>query len=991
MTTMVRLAGVLAVLLSLICLQVCAQDQVVLWDFEEGIEGWWGNPWSGGKAEVSAAEGKFGRGLRGSWEDIPQQGNVVSPFLPDDAPWRDRQWWIISFWLKGDGSQANATLSVMCRGEGDKELGYSRAVPLDGTGWRRFSLDMRTFWNRERRPFTGKGLRRLIFASSGTHEMCIDQIALEAAARPVPLERLERVGEVDLQPELEDLGGRYLLRLDPSQFVVPPTFTARVTWPDGARSEQSQYTAAPATGEVRLPLSSPSATPGEVTVELELSDGDLSLCRERYRFVAVYPQPPLEPVLGLLPTPKNVSLHPEEAPLVLPGAVVLRIWGPDESVRGVQEHLATRLEDRCGVQVELGPPVEGSVFELAVSASGREAPRIARELPSPDLGPEAYALRVTTDGARIVATARQGLRYGALTLLQLAVEAAGRPEGIPALSILDWPSLPIRGLSIPLPTDRWGHPNDAPVDPDFWEDFLLRTCLEHKLNTVVILVRQGMKYARHPEIDGPAAWEQDTVRRVVQTLKAHDINPIPLLDSLGHANWLVIPVKQLREDGDTQTLCTRHPDSAKFLLDCYDEVIDVFSPTHFHMGLDEIRWQTLGKPEAERCPLCAGLDKREVFVQQVGMLHEYLTQKGIVPMMWGDMVLTSHNGGPPFHLDDTLKQLPRDIVMTNWSVTLDQLSNRLFASLGFPVIQSNSLGVSPAQAPWVQGNFFGCWAKHPWITEGAPGVDAAYSYLSLLTAAEYSWNLYPQLEPPGVPLSDAFFAPRLQALTRPGLRRPPGTQTPLAGPGLSEKGCDAGRPVFTPWQEPLRPTPDAPVTLDLGRRADAIYLLLAAEVPAEEKEAFRKRFQEKDTWNGVPVARVTLHFADGSEATREISYGVDVRDAVGTKLPYVYNAIGYWTAPDGRTWYALQWPNPHPAQPVAAITLHSTGTEAQPLIVAAAVDESTSHEPRVEGRGSRRRVTTTADVASPPGPLPLLRDTAAETGGGGERRTAAAW
>ena len=56
-----------------------SQERVVLWDFETGIEGWWGNPWSGGKATVEATEGKFGRGLKGIWEQIGRWSGKQSP------------------------------------------------------------------------------------------------------------------------------------------------------------------------------------------------------------------------------------------------------------------------------------------------------------------------------------------------------------------------------------------------------------------------------------------------------------------------------------------------------------------------------------------------------------------------------------------------------------------------------------------------------------------------------------------------------------------------------------------------------------------------------------------------------------------------------------------------------------------------------------------------------------------------------------------------
>lgn len=913
-----------------------AEQRVVLWDFEEGIDGWWSNPWSGGKAQVEQAEGKYGRGLRCSWEDVPRGGNNVSPYLPEDAPWREGRWSVISLWFKGDGSQGNATLAVHCAGPEGQELSYSKQVPLDSTDWRRASWDLRTFWNRERVPINPARIRRILFGCSGTHELTVDQIALEARQRPVPLEADRGDGLAGPAPELFAFEAPWLLRLDPTLLERPGRVEARVTWPGGQLTTATAQVGEPPTDDALLWLTPPDEQPGEARLAMSAAGAEAE-----YRFPVAFSLPPLDPHPDLLPTPKRLVSLAGEEPLALDGPMRLACGGPRE-VAGVAEYVAAQLRERWGVAVDVrgDPAGDGPRLELRTVEGGRPDEPTASLEALRAHGPEAYALRVSAGGAVVLADDRRGLRYGAVTLLQLVAGALCEAGALPAVDITDWPDLPLRGITIPLPTHRWGHPNDAPVDPEFYEEFLLRTCLEHKLNTVVLLVLQGMKYNRRPQVDGPAAWPQETVRRLVETLKAHDITPIPLLNSLGHANWLVIPLPELREDGDTQTLCTRHPDSRTALLDCYEEVIEVFRPTHFHMGLDEVRWQTFNKPPEERCPRCLGVDKRDIFVEQVTMLHEFLTARGITPMMWGDMVLRTHNGGPPFQLADTLERLPRDIVITNWSITLDQLSNHLFRSLDFPVIQANSRGVTPAQARWVEGNLFGVWDKHPWLTEGAPGVTVGYSYLSILAGAEYGWNLYPDAMAPHPPLEEAFFAARMGALARPGLSRPVGRLEALPGPdgATPEVAAEAGRVTFGLWPEAVAPTADEAPAILVGRRAAALYALVAAEVPEGEREEFRKLFQHKDTWKGLPVGDLVIEYADGTTATRPLLYGFDLRDAVAAELPYAYNAVGYRRDAGGRTWYALQWVNPHPDRDVTAVRVRQGTTAAQVLVGAMGIE-----------------------------------------------------
>lgn len=924
------------------CLLACAScfaqtsDRVVLFSFEEGLTGWWTNPWGGGKASIELVPGKYGQALGMSWEDVPRGGNIISAYFDENAPWRGPQWRFLSLWYRGDGSQATVNLIVHCQSADGKELSYSRPLPMDSTQWRRCSYDLRTFWNREGIPFDSARIRRLLISGTGTRRMAIDQIALETRRRAQPLEAEGELPAGAPEVELAALDDSWLLRLDPAGLGGKSQVSATFTWPDGTSSQATPVEVSwPPQDDVLVSVPASDLSEGTANLTLGVRSEAGTKLELKYRFAAHYSQQVREPQLGLLPTPKQIQVREDSPGMNLSGEVTVRSYGPAELLGTVPQYLEEQLRDRWRLPTKAMPSESGSGLAFLTLTTGRGPSGVPGNLMAQLRlrGPEAYALLVDENGATVAATARAGLRYGAITLLQLVAETqrAGNAN-LPWVRIVDWPSLPVRAISASLPTDRWGHPNDAPADPAFFERFLVRTCLEHKLNTVVLLVRQGMKYRLHPEIDGPAAWSQDTVRHLVQTLKSYDINPIPLLDSLGHCNWLVVPFKQLREDGDTHTLCTRHPDSKRILLDCYSEVIDVFQPTYFHLGLDEVRWQTLNTPEENRCKLCAGLDKRDVFVEQVSMLHDYLTSRGIKAMMWGDMVLRAHNGGPPFNLADIVEKLPRDITISNWSKTLDEESNYRFQRLGFPVIQSNSRGVNPAQAPEVTGNMFGVWDKTPWLTEGAVGVKDEYCYLPIIEAAEYSWNLYPDALASQPPMEDSFFAPRLAALTRTALEAPEAGAQPLSLPGVAtDASCRAGALVFTPAQKPVAISPESPVKVSLGRRLQALYLLTAATVPAE-KDALYKRLQSKDCWKGLPVAELVVRYEDNTEVTRPISYGLDVRDAVKQTLPYTYNAVGYWTDGEGRTWYALQWVNPRPDQPIREVEIRPLAAEAQMLL-----------------------------------------------------------
>lgn len=869
--------------------EVSAPQALLLWDFEAGNAGWWANPWSGGKASQELASGRYGQGLHCIWQDIPQAGNVISPYLDENAPWRSTDWRYISLWFRGDGSPATVTLSVHTAGPAGQELSYSRSLPLDSTEWRHTCLDMGTFWNREGIPFDGHRIRRILFSGSRTHELWVDHIALEPPQLRLPVE-----GEAGPPVELRALSGAVEVWLDPGSVSDLQSVSATITGADGAAHAAAAALASPPGDDVRLRFPPPAEGPAQLQLTCQRADG--TAVEATYRFAGLASRPRLQPWPGLLPTPKELTPLSTEEPFQLSETLTLTAFGPEEQVRQPTEYLARRLEEACDVRTRVlfrAAPGDGLGLVIAAEQAGAPAAPSAAVRRA---GDEAYELRAGNGRLVLCAMTRRGLRWGAMTALQLLHEAYRTGQAVPSVQIVDWPELPVRGITIPFPTDRWGYPNDAPVDPAFYRDFLLRLCLEHKLNTVILLVHQGMVFTRRPEVTGPAAWPQDTVRALVAALRENDIEVIPGANSLGHANWLVIPLKQLREDGDTQTLCTSHPDSAPALLDCYQELIDVFQPKYFHIGMDEVRWQTLNKPEAERCPLCKGLDKRDVFLRQVQMLHDFFRARGITTLMWGDMVLRAHNGGPPFFLADDLEKLPVDITICNWSQTLDPLSDWQFQRLGHRVLQSNSRGIGPAQRPYVTGNLFGVWAKHPWITEGAVGPFTEYSFLPVLVAAEYSWNLYPDALAPSVPMSREFFEDRRDALTALAAQAPPDAL-------------------------PIRlELSDQPVTCAVDTVCSGLRATVSLHLSEERRTQLREAAKKKENWQGVPVVELVMRYATGREEVRLLRYGYDVRDTMDP-LPYAFNAAGYETDATGRTWYTLAWRNPTPQETVTQVQL----------------------------------------------------------------------
>jgi hypothetical protein len=920
----------------------CAADvaPVVLFDFESGIEGWTGNPWGGGKCGPSLAEpGKFGKGaLKATYTDIKQGGNVISPYFADDAAWRNGDYDTICLWLKGDGSGSYLSL-ILESGDRDKPDTFTGRIPLDSKQWHRVCLKFDTLWNRQGSAFDLKTFQRLYFGVTGTHEVLIDQIALQQPLRRVPLDPVDNGGPAAMTPVLyADREGTHYLTFDP-QAVLEPTVTAEitVTWPQKKPiALLKTFAAQAAKEELWLTLPGSPEAEGDGELKLRLAEEAGNLCYTGgFQFPVALPVMPQEPTqLQFTPRPKQVIYHPGSFDLRQP--LQAHVLSQEELVTPVARRLQTDLKQWLGVEVELAPvkPYKNDVAFLGITPEF-VPPRIPQEVQErlPELREQGYVLHVDGQGIILAAKDADGLRNGLITLLQAARTASpsAAEAQISQLTITDWPTCQWRAVNIGLPTTRWGYPNDAPVPVDYFIDYLRRTVVDQKINMVGLEIAQGMKYDRHPEIAGPAAYSKDEVRRIVRFLRDNGIEVFPIIETLGHANWLVIPHPELRDDGDEDTLCTRNPQTRKILVDCFEETVEVFDPRLFHFGLDEIRWVTANVATEKRCKLCKGVDKRELFVEHVCWLQSWATTSDLQMTMWADMLIPEHNGGAPFNLADTVDRLPYDIVMCDWSTSLAPLSLWELQRKGFPVLKSNSCGVNPAQTAFVIGNMWGIWAKTPWLTESCWRIGS-YAYPRQISAAEYSWNPYPDLLADEVPCLPEYFQERPLAQKRLAQRPEPAggkTVTSLSpsGPVLTVAGVKV-----QPFAEPVT----ADNTKEINSPASALYLLIGADLAEADRSKFLEAFKNGTQWHGVPIGEFEITLADGTKAVQPILYGTHVRSVTREEpLPQVLEALGQeWVG--NRMGYLVQWVNPHPETAVISIRFIPAAELAKPVWLGAA-------------------------------------------------------
>ena len=133
-----------------------------------------------------------------------------------------------------------------------------------------------------------------------------------------------------------------------------------------------------------------------------------------------------------------------------------------------------------------------------------------------------------------------------------------------------------------------------------------------------------MTYDRQPEniTEGITRNEKAKIREAVDLAKSLGIDLVPKTNSSsGHDGWL-IPYAFAIPSSDSYSDIYMEQ-----LLDAYDEIIEVFRPAYFHVGLDEDVF-----PDLDGRPLRTTPVHKQVLLAD----YEFLRRRGITMEIWCD-------------------------------------------------------------------------------------------------------------------------------------------------------------------------------------------------------------------------------------------------------------------------------------------------------------------------------------------------------------------
>ncbi|CAN5906619.1 hypothetical protein BH24DEI2_BH24DEI2_23030 [soil metagenome] len=633
---------------------------------------------------------------------------------------------------------------------------------------------------------------------------------------------------------------------------------------------------------------------------------------------------PLATDTRIIPTPQEEVALPEG--YTLTPETVIYLLEPTPALQRAAAELQTEIQARYGFRPPLAvgqAPQAGIVIETLESGLSPVGGPVAHD--------EGYTLEVTPTSISIVGTDERGAFYGVQSLLQILSET----PSLRGLRVRDWPDHGLRVAMIYLNGDS------AALN-----DRLVPLLARYKFNAVLVM-SDYVAWDSAPELHVPGSASKDEARRLVERARAYLLEPFPLLETLGHAQWLFAngQNRDLLQDGSVSSPFAYDPLNPRVyevLFPILDELIDVFQPRYLHIGHDEVRSGHPFPASEEGLELGFG----ELFLKDTLKLHDFLTSRGAGTMLWQDELLSTE-------VQPLLSRFPQDLTVTSWNYIPagDYPDLTALQEVGFEVLGTSwqdpdnitaysRFAHAAGAAGMVQARWTGYFASSE-VLHGS--FEQLYAYLS---AANAFWNVDAPV------LEDAPERFRTFWLGTDNARQRAGTLI-----GLNPYGNLNFRDGFLGLEpgyalEPMLATDrfagarfslgDAVALRGTHRRTQAYPQ--AVDI-ALGLQAGSLAFLQTTGWSapvGSEVGRYVVHYADGGTETFPLVYGENIAAWTETVTSSI-NLLQGWS---GRTLNGLPvavnaffWTNPRPDVVINSVEFVSDGLLANPVLLGLTVLE----------------------------------------------------
>ncbi|MBU0474378.1 MAG: family 20 glycosylhydrolase [Bacteroidetes bacterium] len=178
-------------------------------------------------------------------------------------------------------------------------------------------------------------------------------------------------------------------------------------------------------------------------------------------------------------------------------------------------------------------------------------------------------------------------------------------------------------------------------------------------NSVLWEIENEVQWDICPECSSPDAFSKETFRSILNYSRELGLEPIPLLQTIGHAEYVLENEnnKSFREDSTRyDCYCTTNPQVRIFLKNWIDEYLELFGDIkYFHLGGDE----AYAFASCSKCKQqVSKTSENSLYVEHIADISQNLLKKGIRPGIWSDMILKYPN---------EIGQLNKEFVIWDWN------------------------------------------------------------------------------------------------------------------------------------------------------------------------------------------------------------------------------------------------------------------------------------------------------------------------------------
>lgn len=499
---------------------------------------------------------------------------------------------------------------------------------------------------------------------------------------------------------------------------------------------------------------------------------------------------------------------------------------------------------------------------------------------------EGYVLEVRTGEINLDYADARGLRHGLNRLVNL-VQPFQRSLGVREVRIEDHPSVSWRGV----------HFFSGPGTYPFHERLTQRVLAPMFFNRVVSQAERA-NWRTLPGIETFQTIDRAELRQKFAMYRAEGLEPIPLIQSLGHMGWIFAnnQNKDIALNPEVPfTVDPRRGRTREVLNALWDEVIEELQPTTVHMGLDEFNMRGVARD--------ASFSTR-LWTQHVPFLSEIARRHRVDMMVWSDIMLgpgeaiDAMNAEDGNHARQRRQVLPRGTYVADWHYA-DNPNPEAYRSLelwqreGFRPIASNWFrpnnirGHTLAAARNGSGVLQTTWAGY--TTDWVNLIREPEQFAAYILAGDYAWSARQEL-PQNLPY-DAHTLLR-HVMTRDaeptaqirGRRWVIDDQPRQEEFVLESFRFDRYRPLM------LRSVLN---NLGVSRSANKVFDLQGADM----SDLIFLIDNETPLNDGQEIAVVTVTFTDGTERSFRLLYGAHVRaemDPRPTVLTPRRNGLSAW-------------------------------------------------------------------------------------------------